>query len=384
MRRLITALVVTMPLAVQATEVGPLRATGEAGDWSLGLHYYLDQTNWRTGSDLGDALIGDLRQQGPFASAAFAAHDRWEITGLVGGSKYETDPEFPGEALSSSLDSFYSLGVRGTFLERGDTLFGPFARYTAYSDYELQGNISVNGPARALNAETEGWRELSAGLAAQHRLDFMSVYYGVYHTDNKVDVAGTFGGNRFDITAKEDEHKGFFVGAIKPLTEELSLSVEYDHVSDWGFSVGLNYNFTHPDPVVLTETRTEVRYVDRPKPKGPAKIDRTVRFELGSTAVDEDYWDEIRDFAGFLQHYEGSEGFIEGHCDCLGSDEANMKLSERRAESVKKILVRLFGIDEERLYVVPMGEAAPKVEPDPVKGRPENRRVELLGRAYGE
>lgn len=384
MRKLIVTLSVLAAAAAQAEEIGPLRTTGEAGDWSLGLHYYLDQSTWRTGSDLGDALIGDLRRQGPFATAAFAAHDNWEITGSVGGSEYETDPDFPGEELSSSLDSFYSLGVRGTLVERGRTLFGPFVQYTAYSDYELDGNISANGPAQVLRAETQDWRALSAGLAAQHRLDNLSVYYGVYHTDNKVDVDGTYGGNPFDVTAKEDEHKGFFLGAVKPVTDELSLSVEYDHVSDWGVSVGLNYNFQHPDPVVVTETRTEVRYIERPKPKGPADFNRTVRFELGSTAVDEDYWDEIRDFAGFLQQFEGSEGFIEGHCDCLGSDEANMTLSERRAESVKNILVRLFGIDEDRLYVVPMGESSPAVEPDPVRGRPENRRVELIGRAYGE
>jgi outer membrane protein OmpA-like peptidoglycan-associated protein len=40
---------------------------------------------------------------------------------------------------------------------------------------------------------------------------------------------------------------------------------------------------------------------------------------------------------------------VVGFCDATGSDEVNQRLSEKRAENVKKMLVNKYGIDEDRL-----------------------------------
>ena len=40
-----------------------------------------------------------------------------------------------------------------------------------------------------------------------------------------------------------------------------------------------------------------------------------------------------------------------GFCDNTGSDAYNMKLSQRRAEAVKRLLVKRYGIAEDRLTV---------------------------------
>ncbi len=384
MRKLLlgTAMLSVMTGSVQASEIGPLRMTDKQGDWAVGLHYFYGKSQWNTGSNLGDNITGDVVQKGPFAVFAYAFHDDWEVAGTVGGSQYETDPDYSGARLSSSLDTSFSVSVRGEFLRHGKTSFGPFLQYTRYADYEITGDITAGSNSGALDAETDKWQKLNAGLMAQHALNPMTLYYGIYHSDHSVDISGTYNGSDIKETAKEDGHTGLFIGAIHPVTDQFSLSLEYDHISSNAVSVGVNYSFEPPKPVVIT--RTEVQYVEKPKPTGPANIKRIVRFEKDGAEVKEAFWGEVREFANFLLTYDNSEGFIEGHCDCLGTDDYNMKLSARRAEAVKAILVNLFGIEEERLYIVPMGETDPEVEPDQEHGRPENRRVVLVGEAYGD
>ena len=67
---------------------------------------------------------------------------------------------------------------------------------------------------------------------------------------------------------------------------------------------------------------------------------------------------------------------IGGHTDAQGSDAANQRLSQRRADSVRQYLVDK-GIEGERLTAVGYGEAQPIATNDTPAGRAENRRVEF-------
>jgi outer membrane protein OmpA-like peptidoglycan-associated protein len=67
---------------------------------------------------------------------------------------------------------------------------------------------------------------------------------------------------------------------------------------------------------------------------------------------------------------------VEGHTDDVGKDKKNMKLSQRRAESVKKYLVDK-GVEEERLVAEGKGETQPIADNKTKEGRAENRRVEF-------
>jgi outer membrane protein OmpA-like peptidoglycan-associated protein len=42
---------------------------------------------------------------------------------------------------------------------------------------------------------------------------------------------------------------------------------------------------------------------------------------------------------------------VVGFCDYTASDAYNMKLSQRRAEEVKRLMVKKYGIDENRISV---------------------------------
>jgi len=67
---------------------------------------------------------------------------------------------------------------------------------------------------------------------------------------------------------------------------------------------------------------------------------------------------------------------LSGHTDDIGSDEYNMKLSQKRAESAMAYLVQK-GIDPSRIKAVGYGETQPMVPNTSEENRQLNRRVEL-------
>jgi outer membrane protein OmpA-like peptidoglycan-associated protein len=68
---------------------------------------------------------------------------------------------------------------------------------------------------------------------------------------------------------------------------------------------------------------------------------------------------------------------IGGHTDAAGTEEYNMALSQRRAAAVKQYLVKVHGIDGERLRAVGFGKSQPLEGRDP--RAVENRRVQFHG-----
>jgi len=68
---------------------------------------------------------------------------------------------------------------------------------------------------------------------------------------------------------------------------------------------------------------------------------------------------------------------IEGHTDDVGSDDYNMKLSEKRAKAVVDYL-RNAGVAASRLTAKWYGESQPKVENNSDANRALNRRVEFV------
>lgn len=67
---------------------------------------------------------------------------------------------------------------------------------------------------------------------------------------------------------------------------------------------------------------------------------------------------------------------IEGHTDNKGNQETNLKLSTKRAEAVKKYLIKK-GIAESRISAQGFGDSKPIANNATAAGRQKNRRVEL-------
>jgi outer membrane protein OmpA-like peptidoglycan-associated protein len=67
---------------------------------------------------------------------------------------------------------------------------------------------------------------------------------------------------------------------------------------------------------------------------------------------------------------------IEGHTDSVGSENANLHLSEARAEAVTNYLEQKFGVSADRLTVLGKGMSDP-LDPDH-PADPVNRRVQIV------
>ena len=81
--------------------------------------------------------------------------------------------------------------------------------------------------------------------------------------------------------------------------------------------------------------------------------------------------------AKFLKKYPTRNVLIEGHTDNIGSDEYNLDLSQRRAESVKEKLIG-DGVGPDRITTVGYGKKYPAVSNDTDANRALNRRVEVI------
>ena len=100
-----------------------------------------------------------------------------------------------------------------------------------------------------------------------------------------------------------------------------------------------------------------------------------MEFDFDKDAVRPQYHGDIEKVANFLRAYPKTNGVLEGHTDSIGSEEYNMQLSKRRAESVKKYLVEIFNVDGARLTTVGHGESMPVASNKTDAGRQKNRRV---------
>ena len=68
---------------------------------------------------------------------------------------------------------------------------------------------------------------------------------------------------------------------------------------------------------------------------------------------------------------------IEGHTDDVGSTQDNLKLSQARAEAVKRFFEE-SDIDPSRLKASGFGESSPKASNNTDQGRASNRRTEFI------
>ena len=99
-------------------------------------------------------------------------------------------------------------------------------------------------------------------------------------------------------------------------------------------------------------------------------------FGSGSASLTAPAQASLRALAGQLRG--GSTAIsIEGHTDSQGADAANLALSQRRAEAVRRALED-GGLPAARLKAVGRGETAPVADNASAEGRAANRRVEII------
>ena len=102
-----------------------------------------------------------------------------------------------------------------------------------------------------------------------------------------------------------------------------------------------------------------------------------VLFDTGRAELKAGAFSTVDRLATFLRENPERRVAIEGHTDSVGSDSANLSLSQRRADAVRAALTSR-GIDGTRITAQGMGEAVPVASNDTAEGRQRNRRVEVI------
>jgi outer membrane protein OmpA-like peptidoglycan-associated protein len=115
----------------------------------------------------------------------------------------------------------------------------------------------------------------------------------------------------------------------------------------------------------------------RPTDRGLVLTLGDVLFETGKADLKAGAVAELDELAKFLAKYPDRSVVIEGHTDSVGSEDFNVGLSQRRAESVRSYLMR-HGVDRSRVTTEGMGESVPVASNDTAGGRQQNRRVEII------
>jgi peptidoglycan-associated lipoprotein len=99
-----------------------------------------------------------------------------------------------------------------------------------------------------------------------------------------------------------------------------------------------------------------------------------VNFEFDSSVLDEDARAKLDENASWLSDNPETKVVVEGHCDERGTNEYNLALGERRAQSVFSYL-RTAGVSAEQMSTISYGEELPLDDGHSESAWAKNRRA---------
>lgn len=189
------------------------------------------------------------------------------------------------------------------------------------------------------------------------------------------------------------------------------LGVEYKFASNWSvagewnrsapssngtkltnnnFTIGVNYYFAPPkaapasEPVAAPVAVAEPAPAPAPQPKEAWKViveEKPVHiegasFDTNSAKLKHTADAKLQQVVDFAGKYPDANLEVSGYTDSRGSKAYNLKLSKRRAESVKAYLVK-HGVAADRIVAKGFGMEHPVADNKTRAGRAQNRRVEV-------
>lgn len=101
-----------------------------------------------------------------------------------------------------------------------------------------------------------------------------------------------------------------------------------------------------------------------------------VHFETGKANLKKESFGELKELVEYLELKKNVKIEIAGHTDDVGEDASNLKLSQKRAETVRKYLISK-GISASRIVAKGYGETKPVADNSTEVGKQKNRRTEV-------
>jgi len=103
-----------------------------------------------------------------------------------------------------------------------------------------------------------------------------------------------------------------------------------------------------------------------------------ILFDTGSDVIRPESTPTLKEIGAMLTEHPELRLRIEGHTDNVGSAEANLALSQRRADAVKRHLTTTDAALAARIETAGLGDTKPAAPNTTSEGRQTNRRVELV------
>ncbi len=102
-----------------------------------------------------------------------------------------------------------------------------------------------------------------------------------------------------------------------------------------------------------------------------------IRFESGKASIDQDSMGLLDRLIETALRCPNANIEVAGHTDSDGDSNANMALSEKRAQSVADYLIKA-GLPTDRLTAVGYGSQQPIAANDTDDGKAKNRRIDFV------
>jgi outer membrane protein OmpA-like peptidoglycan-associated protein len=138
---------------------------------------------------------------------------------------------------------------------------------------------------------------------------------------------------------------------------------------------GYNPRTVIVDPKDVTAEKTVLRDISL-APKGQTIVLDHLIFAQGRAVIDPKSYSGLDEVAQMMKENTRIEIQLEGHTDNVGSAKANLELSQKRVDAVKKYLVEK-GIAKNRIQTKAFGGTQPLKNEMTPEARAANRRVEM-------
>lgn len=115
------------------------------------------------------------------------------------------------------------------------------------------------------------------------------------------------------------------------------------------------------------------------KPEGDMAIGyvfENILFDFDKANVKPKHYKALAAAGAYMQEHPDARIVLAGHTDSVGSKEYNIKLSHRRAASVRDYLIKNAGITADRITLSGFGYSEPVASNSTSEGRAMNRRVQ--------
>jgi outer membrane protein OmpA-like peptidoglycan-associated protein len=161
---------------------------------------------------------------------------------------------------------------------------------------------------------------------------------------------------------------------------KVGTSIQFIRIAKKGKDGYFRFDILKPDKVDLKKPKEQdvvVVILTKEEQEVLKKAFDNLEFETGKDIIKNESYKSLDELAELMIKKPNWRLQISGHTDNQGKPAANMTLSKKRSEAVKKYL-NSKGVDEKRFIVKWYGQTKPIGDNKTPEGRQKNRRVEML------